>query len=924
MDGTSGTLDIVPNPAGLERTHLLMNKFRGGQNDGDYQSVVAKIGEFLQLIRDEDPYAWIRKHHYNEEKLRIQRLSHNSHLPMEDCYINLSIVEHQSCKDSESLNGGVTTHGSSLSFKARLKIDTSEDRLIPLPELFNPRPDSATRPTRILIRGRAGVGKTTLCKKIVHDFHSMDPWTNMFKRVLWVPLRKLKMLTYSDCNLENLFSHLFFETHPETAPRRRLAKDLSITVTAEERRRTLFIFDGLDEVSELLDPYHAASNFLTELLNSPNVIITTRPHGVGLADLKQADLELETLGFLPDQVGDYVRSVFRESPSSIDQVLSFLDKYPLVGNLVRIPVQLDALCSTWDEGNIVTQKMETMTDLYQAIELKLWKKDTRLLNARTRSVIEHARSEMTLIELMAFAGLSNEVIDFDSTQRDRIYDIHLKHLPEWSKSKQDYEGNLARISFLRTSDSSLDNRNTSYHFLHLTYQEYFAAHYFVRRWRDGTNLDRLDKDFKHCESVTPSAFLRQHKLDPRYNILWRFVAGLLEDEGHPFVETFFNKIIQEREETVPQRERLQAGFPMNQRQWNHIHRHQQLFMYCLSEVSENMPQRRKLEDELLEWVWLDTEASQWEDWGGRTLNLSAMVSEVEFPEYGVCKVLQGDNSHLKMTVLEFGDEPRMKSRQGISSQMTEAVVEALKDPDPTVRPTALRLLARQPNKSVETWTAMTKILSDENIGVRRLASCCYIPSERCASVHESFWMAWRELLRDEEDLEVASNALVNLTMFNPTDSTWGAISKFLCGENEAKVRRVTQIATRGRRLSGDIWARWHDILENKKQSQTRIAVLNSWKPTWSAKDGDQGHWKFLERLLAHKDGKTREIAIRKVSNQMVMPEEIWEAVMVLQKDEDELVRAAAEKFIARVQDFHQRQLRKARGRGGGSSVGVSY
>jgi len=44
---------------------------------------------------------------------------------------------------------------------------------------------------------------------------------------------------------------------------------------------TLFILDGLDEVSDLLDPAHSASSILTGLLNRPN-IITLRPHALAL------------------------------------------------------------------------------------------------------------------------------------------------------------------------------------------------------------------------------------------------------------------------------------------------------------------------------------------------------------------------------------------------------------------------------------------------------------------------------------------------------------------------------------------------------------------------------------------------------------------------------------------------------------------
>lgn len=41
-------------------------------------------------------------------------------------------------------------------------------------------------------RGGAGVGKSTLCKKLVHDFICGQLWSDLFDRIIWLPLRDLK------------------------------------------------------------------------------------------------------------------------------------------------------------------------------------------------------------------------------------------------------------------------------------------------------------------------------------------------------------------------------------------------------------------------------------------------------------------------------------------------------------------------------------------------------------------------------------------------------------------------------------------------------------------------------------------------------------------------------------------------------------
>lgn len=43
---------------------------------------------------------------------------------------------------------------------------------------------------------------------------------------------------------------------------------------------------------------------------------------------------------------------------------------------------------------------------------------------------------------------------------------------------------LSRLSFLRTSDIAANIMHRDYHFIHLTFQEYFAAQYFGRQWKE--------------------------------------------------------------------------------------------------------------------------------------------------------------------------------------------------------------------------------------------------------------------------------------------------------------------------------------------------------------------------------------------------------------------------------------------------------
>ena len=111
--------------------------------------------------------ACIRDKIYSDEYLKIERLSGDT-LSMDQCYISLAIVK-QPGSDAESFKKEVTTQRTSrTTLLARLKVETPDEKTeVKLSELSNPRKvGNEEKPTgRILIWGRAGIGKTTLCKK---------------------------------------------------------------------------------------------------------------------------------------------------------------------------------------------------------------------------------------------------------------------------------------------------------------------------------------------------------------------------------------------------------------------------------------------------------------------------------------------------------------------------------------------------------------------------------------------------------------------------------------------------------------------------------------------------------------------------------------------------------------------------------------
>ncbi|KGQ06538.1 Protein NLRC3 [Beauveria bassiana D1-5] len=678
----------------LDRCHALMNKF--GDRCDDYHHVARKVKQIVEKIREGNPLEQadklIREKHYTTDRLKIERLSGRP-LAMDQCYINLAIVE-QSGQDAARSKKGRETAPSPFSILDRQKVEAPDKTMqVELSAIFNQRKGSDNRPMhprRILIRGRAGVGKTTLCKKIVYEFTkgTWGKWNELFDRVLWVPLRNLKhegrrkMPVYA---FEDLLSHEFLPTN-----KRSLAEALSRVLDAESSK-TLFLLDGLDEVSQDLTGDAGMARFLNRLLSQPSVIITARPSAAPPANL---DLELETIGFGPDQVNEYIEKSFTNpdtgatDQTKVGKVKSFLQERWLIQGLVRIPIQLDALCYTWDDFQ-PDEIPNTMTGMYQKIALKLWKKDVERLAKRhngdlvTASQITSSDAEdlvadeVYFLEGLAFTGLQNDVIDFNAKDRDVVS-------TEFRRQGMLLDKVLPHISFVRTSDPSSAAKYRSYHFIHLTFQEYFAARYFVRQWKNQEQLQFLTLRSKGTGTTAsaPTDFLRKHKYTARYDIFWRFVAGLLDGVGQAL--DFINTV---------EGEPLDLLGPT----------HQRLVMHCLSEISSSLPMREMLEKRLAQWLLLES-----------TLNKTALLaSEVEFPELALKTSLLEESTDVQIRILRS-----LVNRASIPLSIIEQVAARLDHADFLVRCNTVEALGRRSGLPEAVLKAVAARLDDDDEDVR--------------------------------------------------------------------------------------------------------------------------------------------------------------------------------------------------------------
>ena len=479
-------------------------------------------------------------------------------------------------------------------------------------------------------------------------------WADTFDRVIWLPLRELTSRNEKEYDIAKLLEKRFFNFPGDG---RLLAQRLHGILT-KDRTKTLFILDGMDEVSHLV----GRSKLLTSLLNMPRWIVTTRPNTSALSSLSSVDRMVKSIGFTPNEINTYIKAVMPNHKQAI-MIQDFISDHSKVSDLASIPIQLDAICYSF-QANVIDASTTptTMTELYILIERALWESDIgRLKKCRpgtTQEISSAAASQMlpselkrwvqgesNVLQAIAFKGLYNRTVEFDQYYQDQVWENMIllteflpKPRPEFEPSSAD----LRNLAFFRSSGGPTP-ATSSYHFPHLTFQEYFAAHYFAQHWPDIV-LPEV--------GLTALEFLTKEKYNPVYDIVWRFVAGLLQARGQE--EKFFETIV------APPYDVLGPA-------------HARLLLRCFAEMVQSRQTEKnskiynELEEHLQQWFLFEAITSVRIKMEQAVHRLS---HEPEFPDIVILKILVLLEK-IKTNHDDLGAyiEERLKERLRISAEM---------------------------------------------------------------------------------------------------------------------------------------------------------------------------------------------------------------------------------------------------------------
>ncbi|XP_041461764.1 uncharacterized protein LOC121413070 [Lytechinus variegatus] len=215
-------------------------------------------------------------------------------------------------------------------------------------------------PQRLLVEGEGGVGKTTLCAKIVWDWIHGAGYQD-FKLVLLVLLREVKDKTIGD-----IIKSYLPDDNMVTA------MQLNKYVFSHQTD-VLLVLDGFDEFAG--DPkscYQIALIILNRLFKSGKVLITSRRWRSdeirNIQELRKLYAFIAVEGFSDENLSSYVTKFFHPDTTSAEDLNRFISNNDVIReNMAPYPIYTAMLCIMWKEFDgarrIAMSKLQTFSQL---------------------------------------------------------------------------------------------------------------------------------------------------------------------------------------------------------------------------------------------------------------------------------------------------------------------------------------------------------------------------------------------------------------------------------------------------------------------------------------------------------------------------------------------------------------------------------
>ena len=329
----------------------------------------------------------------------------------------------------------------------------------------------------LVILGKPGSGKSLLGKYIICSILKGDFSNTLIHNYLPIRIELKEYLPFKKKHDSNFLGYIKYILEREYYFSN-ISQDIIIDIL--NRKKSLIVFDGLDEifdVNDKLDVKNDIENFLSSY-NCCRGIITSRHVGYDEAKFEEEKFsELEILDFNQDQVKQYVRKWYAcetdVDEKTEEEINNFLElQREIDGELIKNPLTLSLIVILYrNNGRVPNSKLEIYRSCTRTLVDK-WDANKNLeVDIKVKDKKESIFSNLALWQYKMLSKKSRDDISIDNKMvRRQVVSIIFSKL----KLTEDYaEAEKWADEFLEyAKNRSLYFENN---FTHKTFLEYFTA-----------------------------------------------------------------------------------------------------------------------------------------------------------------------------------------------------------------------------------------------------------------------------------------------------------------------------------------------------------------------------------------------------------------------------------------------------------------
>ncbi|CAF0722390.1 unnamed protein product [Adineta steineri] len=624
-------------------------------------------------------FEW-KKQEYKRNSYIERLMNPAKFYPIEDSYINLAIVETKKQQQKErQLRDAPSNDAIMGSFEEIYGTKTTID----IKNIFE---TCNNQERKVLVFGRAGIGKSTFCRYIAYQWAMGLCWTE-YELLVLIPLRRLTTNRYPPLRIGQSYSLI------DLVKKEIFSYDLSenedkLLKKHFDAKKTLWILDGYDEIVQNV-PSHLECLF-EQLLKTPHHILTSRPYQNVLA----YHIQMEITGFTDDNIKQYVQQFFDQMKDELDNSLKrsqklfrFLQTNRSIWGVAHIPVNLELICSLWSNEDFIETKELTITSLYTVMIEWLCRRylsmpNKTIQNLSKDDVNQRCEKELAFLENLAFNGMkSNTIILRPNLLRKALNEEKV------SLHNHPHILNMGVLkSFNKQGINTQIETDKDHYFVHLSFQEYFTARYLLKALKESST---------HQEEIK---FIQREKYNQRYALVFIFLSGLSsEDDTNICLNIFWELLL------TPPIDLFGI-------------RHMQLVISCIEETSSQstIPQHTVLVEWIAECIKYNFSAENQMIRQCLTQSLRKAPSVITNQRIinAFIHLLQNDNPYIRIAVLSFISETKSSNLAGA---LINLVAIALEDENTWIRRNACQVLGNIVEKAAtnEVITKLVSILGDE-------------------------------------------------------------------------------------------------------------------------------------------------------------------------------------------------------------------